>query len=943
MPDNIPRPTRPAPQAGPTDLDWALLRQQAQARLEQRISDPPYPVPKSDATPENTSTALAETTPDTAHLLEELRTHQVELEIQNEELHQAQFRAEVARSRYHLLFDYMPQPVLVMDAHAFVHEMNQAARRWLQPGDGPLTRFSTALLRAFNLTTRNQIFKALRNLEGRQTLCLSQIELQTHGGQRLCTDMHLISLPQAYHSDAHFLVLLVDRTPEQQRNQDRLLYQALLDSSQDLIYASDPDGGLLLANRAVLDLLKLAPETALGVQRTAIMPLRNALEQHALDQQVLQTGEAVNAIEEFHAHPGMPARVFMSNRFPLRNTQGQVLGVGGISRDITAERQQQYSLLLSENVFQHAAEAIIVTDVQGHIVRVNASFEAMSGFSANSVLGYKPGLLRSGRVPASVYRDLWTSLSEQGHWQGELINRHASGSHYTVHCSISALRSSSHELTGYVAIQTDISQLKAAETEVQRLSHYDSLTGLPNRALLLDRLQQLLALSERQNQRFAVLFVDLDHFKEVNDSLGHQTGDELLCSIGQRLREGVRAQDTVARMGGDEFVLLLPGTEGAEALQLAQKLQHTLRQPLSLPGMHDYRPRASVGVALYPDDAQTSEALLRHADMAMYAAKTSGRDRAERYTPRMSEEGARLFAIQNELFNALQQGELRLYLQAKFQIASLAVTGAEALVRWERPGHGLTGPGDFIAVADKIGLLPLIDRWVLRQVVQQLSEWQQQGLWPEGWTVAVNQTASDLQDPQWLSHVQDTLNEHSVPARCLQIEIAEGALLQPTPQMLARLQALRKLGMELAIDDFGTGYSSLAYLKSLPITTLKIDQSFVRDLVRDAAALDSHHPTQHKSLQQALHDTQTDNPAPSEGHSRVLVEAMIALAHKLGHTVVAEGVENERQRRLLQHMGCEQGQGYLRSAPLPAAEFARRFLGARPATTLSPAGPTNAP
>lgn len=937
MPDTTPQHPN-VPQASQTSLDWALLRQQAQARLEQRVPAPPSPAARSQST--------AETTPDTAHLLEELRTHQVELEIQNEELHQAQFRAEVASSRYHLLFDYMPQPALVMDAHAFVHEMNQAARCWLQPSDGTLRQVSTALLRALSLAARNQIFKALRNLEGRQTLCLSQIELQTHGGQHHYTDIHLISLPRAYHSDTRFLVLLVDRTPERQRDQDRLLYQALLDSSQDLIYASDKDGGLLLANRAVLDLLKLPPSQALGVQRTAIMPLRNALEQHALDQQVLQTGDAVNAIEEFHVHPGMPARVFMSNRFPLRNTQGQVLGVGGISRDITAERQQQHSLLLSENVFQHAAEAIIVTDVQGYIVRVNASFEAMSGFSANSVLGYKPGLLRSGRVPASVYHDLWTCLSEQGHWQGELINRHASGSHYTVHCSISALRSPSHELTGYVAIQTDISQLKAAETEVQRLSHYDSLTGLPNRALLLDRLQQLLALSERQGQRFAVLFADLDHFKEVNDSLGHQTGDELLCAIGQRLREGVRAQDTVARMGGDEFVLLLPGTEGAEAMQLAQKLQNTLRQPLSLPGMHDYRPRASVGVALYPDDADTSEALLRHADMAMYAAKTSGRDRAERYTPRMSEEGARLFAIQNELFNALQHNELRLYLQAKFQLGSLAVTGAEALVRWERPGHGLTGPGDFIAVADKIGLLPLIDRWMIRQVVQQLSEWRHHGLWPEGWTIATNQTVSDLQDPQWLQHVQDALSEHSVPARCLQIEITEGALVQPTPQMLARLQALRKLGMELAIDDFGTGYSSLAYLKSLPITTLKIDQSFVRDLVRDAApdSRSSHalHNGIHHALRNTQDSTQTDEHAPSEGHSRVLVEAMIALAHKLGHTVVAEGVENERQRRLLQQMGCELGQGFLRSTPVPAAEFARRFLGAGPTADISPTDPTGA-
>ncbi len=878
-------PGSPPPPAVGTRPSWTELRQQAQARLEQTGATGPLP----------------DDPPDLPRLLEELRTHQVELEIQNEELRQAQFRAELASSRYQLLFEYLPQPALVMDEHAFVHDMNQAARQWLMPDDDPRHPHTTALLRALTLTGRSQLFKALRAEHSLQAECLCNLSLTTQDGRLHHIDLHLLSLPLAYHSDARFLVLLTDRTSEKQRDQDRQLYQSLLDSSQDLIYASDLHGGLMLANRAVLDLFHLAPDQAVGTHRETLMPLRDAIEQDATDQRVLHTGQPINTYEELHGQPGEPVRIYMTSKFALRDEQGQVLGVGGISRDISAERAAQQTQLLSESVFLHASEAFIVTDVAGRIVRVNAGFEIMSGFSAGSVLGHKPSLLRSGQMPPSVYRELWAALGDNGHWQGELVNRHASGRFYTVHCSISALRSATHELTGYVVVQTDITQLKAAETEVQRLSHFDSLTGLPNRALLLDRLHLLLAQAQRQKQDFAVLFADLDHFKEVNDTLGHQVGDELLCAIGQRLRDSVRAQDTVARMGGDEFVLLLPQTHSDDALTLAHKLQTVLREPLNLTGMHDYRPRVSVGVAVYPDDGRTSDELLRNADTAMYVAKNSGRDRAEVYTPTMSDESARVFAIQTALASAVQQGELRLYLQPKFSLADMAVVGAEALVRWERPGHGLVAPADFIPIAERSGLLPAIDQWMLGQLLTQLAQWRGRGRWPDHWSVAINQAATDLQQDFWLPTLQAELKRTRVPARQLQIELTESALLQPTPHMLERLQALRGLGVGLAIDDFGTGYSSLSYLRSLPVSIIKIDQGFVHDLI-------------------------PARPQEADSNGRVLVEAMITLAHKLGHTLVAEGVENEAQRRLLHHLGCELGQGYLLSPPLPAADFAQRYL-----------------
>ena len=883
--------TNHPPAEGPSSTPATdALRQQAQARLQQTGASAP----------------MVGEAQDTARLMEELRTHQVELAIQNEELRQTQFKAELASSRYQLLFEHMPQPALVLDQHGFLHEANLSARQWL--GLGPSmnrpnrhTPHATALLQALPPSGKNQLSKALRSGQHQPAQCLPNLAFTRPNGEVHHIDLHLLSLPLAYHSDTRFLLVMVDRTPEKQREKDRYLYQALLDSSHDLIYATDLEGGMMLANRSVMERLNISAEQAMGTRRDSVMPLRDAIVQDATDQEVLRSGQPVNTYETLHGTHGEPAQVFMTSKFPLIDAEGRVLGVGGISRDISAERAAQQAQLLSENVFLHAAEAIIVTDVDGRIVRVNAGFEKMSGFSSSAVLGHKPSLLRSSRMGPEVYKALWAALDDRGHWQGELINRHASGSLYTVLCSISALRSPSGELSGYVAVQTDVSLLKAAETEVQRLSHFDSLTGLPNRALLMDRLHQLLTMSQRQGQTFAVLFADLDHFKEVNDSLGHLVGDELLCAIGMRLRDNVRSQDTVARMGGDEFVMLLPTTGRTDALALAHKLQHALRQPLSLSGMHDYRPRASVGVAIYPDDGQSSDELLRNADTAMYVAKTSGRDRAEVYTRAMSEEGARVFAIQTDLSNAIQHGELRMYLQPKFNLSNMAVVGAEALVRWERPNHGLTAPGDFVPIAEKVGLLPLVDRWMLNQVVQQLGQWHASGCWPAHWTVAINQTASDLQQSQWLHHLQQTLVQHQVPAHLVQIEITESALLQPTPSVLERLQALRNLGVELAIDDFGTGYSSLSYLKSLPITVIKIDQSFVKDLLPEP-------------------------PRHPDDSGRVLIEAMIALAHKLGHTLVAEGVESDAQRRLLHHLGCELGQGYLLSPPMPAAEFAQRYL-----------------
>ncbi|MBY0463691.1 MAG: EAL domain-containing protein, partial [Burkholderiales bacterium] len=657
----------------------------------------------------------------------------------------------------------------------------------------------------------------------------------------------------------------------------------------------DRRGRFNLANQAMLDALQKDMPSLMGQPRDAVMAIHDAIAHEVTDQKVLGTGQTLSMEEELFIPRIGEVRAFATHKFPLYSPDGALTGVGSISRDVTAARHSAQLQRLSEAVFLNATEAIIVTDADARILRVNPAFEQMSGFSASTVVGRKTSMLKSGRQSATYYQDMWACLQESGHWQGELSNRHATGVYYSVMSTITALHSDNGKLTGYMAVQTDISRLLTAENEVSRLSFMDTLTALPNRALLIDRMTQLLAQARRHNEPFCVLFSDLDHFKDVNDAMGHHVGDELLVRIAQRLRANVREQDTVARLGGDEFVVLLPQTDRDAALALGNKLLAVLEQPMDVGNVTAYHPHVSTGVALFPDDGDTVVLLLRNADTAMYAAKTSGRGRVLPYQSRMSDENNRVFDTHNGLSNALLNGEFRLFLQPKFRLSDMTLTGAEAMVRWERPGVGLTLPGDFIDVANKTGLLLAIDQWMLQQVMHALSRWTQRGLWPAGCHIAVNHVAADLADAHWLPHAAELLQAMGLAPSLLQIELTESDLLEPSADMLKKLQAMRDLGMGLAIDDFGTGYSSLSYLKSLPISVIKIDQSFVRDMLTDA-------------------------------NDRTLVEAMVSLAHKLGHTVVAEGVETRAQADALAALGCEYGQGYLVSPPVALAEFEARFL-----------------
>ncbi len=856
-----------------------LLKQRAQVVLAQGDSDQP----------EGVMDALQVT-----KLLEDLRIYQVELELQNDELRAAQQSAELARKRYQTLFDQMPLPAVVVDVKGVVEDCNQLGDTLL----GPRKRFvntDSRLWQLLSVEDRTRLHVALRDLAPGDTLVLHKVVVGDRGAQTPVFDLHLIGLTIDYKLDRWALVLLVDHTAEVGREQAQRFYTLLLDSSDSLIYATDTEGRMLLANKTLLNFVGRSREQVLGQMRDAFLPVREAILRNRSDQKVLQSGESITVEEPFYVAASQSKVDFLTHKFPLFDMAGRIYGVGGISTDITALKAQQRQTLLSEVVFMRSNESIVITDADTRIVRVNPAFTLQTGFSAEVVLGRKTNILKSGRQDKAFYETMWKSIHAHGHWSGEINNRRADGSHYTVWCSINLVRDELDKVVHYIAVQTDVTQLHNAQLALAHQASFDSLTGLPNRSLFNDRISQLMSLSRRQNNGFALLFVDLDRFKEVNDTLGHDVGDELLRRIAQRLLVGVRTEDTVARLGGDEFVVLLPNADRVGAQAVAGSLLERLREPIALAQAVSYRPMASFGLAMFPEDGDSPDLLLRNADMAMYGAKLGGRNRVASYAATMSQVNDHAFAIQTELAEAIEQQQLRVFYQPKCRLNDGALMGAEALVRWQRPGNGLVLPGEFIGIAEKCGLLVALDRWVMNEALRQLGCWLGAGLWQPAWRLSVNQNVADLQRPDMREWLQNLLTENGVVATSLELEITEDALLQHTPSQLARLEGLRAMGVSMSIDDFGTGYSSLTYLRQLPVSVIKIDISFVSGML-------------------------------THENDAVLVQTIVDMAHNLGHSLVAEGIEQDAQRQALMGLGVEVGQGYLFGKPVGADDFAARWL-----------------
>ena len=573
----------------------------------------------------------------------------------------------------------------------------------------------------------------------------------------------------------------------------------------------------------------------------------------------------------------------------VRTAERNIAFVISVIEDITSQKENEAILRQSATVFDNTREGIMITDKNARVVRVNPAFVDLFGFSQQELQEKTPAIFKSGRHDSDFYQHIWDSLNASDFWRGELWNRRKDNQIIPLICSISAVKNDQQQLTHYVSVYSDISQLKASEAKLAHLAHHDPLTQLPNRTLLTINLTHAIDLAARNHHRIALLMLDLDRFKDVNDSFGHQIGDVLLEEVARRLRQRVRSSDTICRLGGDEFTVLIEGNPTLHDVEhLSEDILQLLKVPFYLPNGREVIISTSIGISLYPEHGQTPKDLLQQADAAMYRAKAHGRNCFRYFSDELTRAAEQRLDLEVRLQRALRQNELRIYFQPQIEISSNRIIGAEALVRWQDPVHGLISPAQFIPVAEETGLIKQLGEWVLLETCRQGKEWQQKGL--PAINLAVNISPAQFRNSNILASVLNALNQTDYPASLLELELTESALMTHENEAVEILSALRKYGIRLAIDDFGTGYSSLAYLKRFPLDALKIDKSFVDDI-------------------------------PHQKDDMEIAATIVAMAKTLRLKVLAEGVETAEQLAFLKSQGCDRYQGYLMSPPVPADKF----------------------
>ncbi|MFH0825305.1 MAG: EAL domain-containing protein [Pseudomonadota bacterium] len=568
--------------------------------------------------------------------------------------------------------------------------------------------------------------------------------------------------------------------------------------------------------------------------------------------------------------------------------------VRSLKKEIVGRRQAESSLTLAANVIRSSNEAIVITDTQSVIIDVNEAFCRVTGYTREEVIGKTPRIMSSGRHDTSFWQSFWEALHREGHWQGEVWDRRKNGEIFPKKMSVSAVTGESNERTHYVGIFSDISSIKKTEKELDILTRLDPLTGLINRNLFRDRLKQAVSKAYRRSEGVAVLILDLDNFKKINDTMGHSLGDDLLKEVGVRLVKAVRPTDTVARLAGDEFAIMITDFAVPRSIDfLAMKIMRVMAEAYDL-GNRRVFVTAAMGISLYPGDGDSEDLLLQHADTAMYSAKEQGPASFRYYSKEMNRHAAERLEIETDLREGMLRDEFLLYYQPQVSLANGAVCGCEALVRWRRPSKGIVPPGVFIPLAEETGLIKPLGDWVLGEACRQAKAWITRT--GDNFPVGVNLSAVQLKYPDTIEQVTRLLEANGIEGRRLTLELTESAVMGDPEDAVRILYGLKALGVQIALDDFGTGYSSLYYLKRFPLDKLKIDRSFVEEVTVDA-----------------------DDEA--------IVRAIIGMAHNLNLKVVAEGVETEEQLEFLRSEQCDEVQGYYHGRPVPPDEFEQSFLG----------------
>ncbi|HSC83464.1 MAG TPA: EAL domain-containing protein, partial [Pseudomonas sp.] len=673
-----------------------------------------------------------------------------------------------------------------------------------------------------------------------------------------------------------------------ERLQSELRFRATFDQAAVGIAHLDPAGRWLRVNQKLCQMYGYSLEEMLG------MSFQDLTHPDDLEADIRQMDHLIDGNSRSYSMEKRYRRrdgsLFWANLHVtlVRHTNGDPNYFISVVEDIDLRKQQEHALRQASTVFDNTQEAIVIIDTNRRILACNPAFSAITGMNQQQAVGQRLPLLSGDNLERARYRSLWRKVREDGRWQGELSSRRGDGSTFPFWLTISRVRDGEPLRPQFVLTFTDLSQYRDSQERLAHLVHFDQLTDLPNRLYASERLSHALDRAQRHQERVAVLFFDLDHFKTINEGLGHKIGDELLIAVARRLQQRLRNEDTLARLNSDEFLVVLENVQRPEeAATTARALLELLERPLPLSNGREAYLGASIGISLYPDDGHTTDELLRSADAALHQAKLHGRNTFRFYTQGLTHQAHTRLTLEGQLRQALKRNEFTLHYQPLVDSDSGRAIGVEALLRWSGE-QGMISPAQFIPLAEDTGLIVPIGTWVLREACRQMQFWRRQGLPLE--TLAVNLSPRQFRQADLLQQVREALHDSGLPASCLELEITEGALMDNVERARETLVALKGLGLKLAIDDFGTGYSSLAYLQRFPLDKLKIDQSFMQGVPDDQANLE-------------------------------IVATIIGLARNLKLNVLAEGVETREQLQALRQLGCNACQGYLFSRPLSAIQL----------------------
>ena len=836
---------------------------------------------------------------DRERLIEDLRIHQAELEIQNRELVEARALAEAERTRYQSLFEGLPVPALVVDRMGVIEEANQAAVDFFGfRASRALRRHS--VFRLFGDRGGNWFGPAVEQAgAGGEPSLSERVPVLRADGEEVPMDCLAMRLGTRYHADRHTLLMLVDRTLERDHDRERALYGSLMANTDALVYAFDHAGRCLLMNDAAARHFGVDGDRARGARRIDCMAADRAEREARADRRALY--EARPQTEELRCPDasGLEA-VFAVTRFALRDERDAAFAVAVIATDVTEQRRLQSRLDLATEIFSRGSEAIVISNSAHKIIFANAAFERISGYPEADILGRNPLELLSDRHGHDFLLEVKSRLDSDGFWDGEIWPRRRDGESFPGWLRISRVQSASEGAAHHVLIVRDVSNEKQAEETIQRLAYFDTLTGLPNRDLLKDRVAQAIRSANRRSGTFALAFLDLDRFKEVNDAFGHETGDRLLVHFARRLQGYLREQDTIARLGGDEFVLLLEGIGADDARERLDQVLEAATRPFTI-DKQTHQVSASIGVALFPADGDSFEVLLKNADTAMYQAKAGGRDTCRFFHADMAEAVSSMAQIESAMRRALDQNCFHMVYQPQIDLATGQIVGLEALLRWQDGVDGRPiSPGQFIPVAERCGLVVPLGEWVMNRVLRQATDWSDGVL--AGVPISINVAAEQFWRDGFLDGIEQCLRRSGVEASRVVLELTERTAMKMPLEAADLMRSIKGRGIDLALDDFGTGYSSLAYIKRFPFQYLKIDRSFVADLAENS-------------------------------DDQAICKAIIQVAHTLGMKVVAEGVETPAQASFLRAVGCDMAQGFLYSPGLPAGELLQ-WCQVRPGETV---------